>query len=458
MAKYMEIAKEIEEAIREGKYPPNSRLPSLTALAKQYACSKGTIIQAYAQLQKAHLIYVKAQSGYYVASNNMPFFQESEQIRLDTGNPAVSLTSLYDAKHCMSLAIEHYSESSLDVSIEGVYSLRQLLPGFLAESGIYARLEDIYLVQGITQMLSFLSETTFPNQGEYILIEEPTYSYYVQFLKEQGLPVLTITRDALGIDLKELEHLMQAYPIKFFYTIPRAHNPLGTTLSSKTRKKIAELAVRYQVYIIEDDYFASCAQSKRYLPIYYYAQGKYCIYLTSFTKIIPYIRIGICVIHPEFQKIYQQLVAQSYYFSYQHPSLISQATLESYLRSQLYHKQVESITQHFKPYYAMLKKVSASWDPHLARMTGDFNCYYVSVLLHPGISISRLEKRLLQHHIRIARNERCFYDLSHFNHSLRIGIARVRLEDLQMALERFYAIVENEYAHHLSKKAANKAA
>ena len=74
MAKYMEIAKEIEEAIREGKYPPNSRLPSLTALAKQYACSKGTIIQAYAQLQKAHLIYVKAQSGYYVASNNMPFF------------------------------------------------------------------------------------------------------------------------------------------------------------------------------------------------------------------------------------------------------------------------------------------------------------------------------------------------------------------------------------------------
>ena len=32
MAKYMEIAKEIEEAIREGKYPPNSRLPSLTAL------------------------------------------------------------------------------------------------------------------------------------------------------------------------------------------------------------------------------------------------------------------------------------------------------------------------------------------------------------------------------------------------------------------------------------------
>src|SRR5699024_2914936 len=154
-------------------------------------------------LQKAHLIYVKAQSGYYVASNNMPFFQESEQIRLDTGNPAVSLTSLYDAKHCMSLAIEHYSESSLDVSIEGVHSLRQLLPGFLAESGIYARLEDIYLVQGITQMLSFLSETTFPNQGEYILIEEPTYSYYVQFLKEQGLPVLTITRDALGIDLKE---------------------------------------------------------------------------------------------------------------------------------------------------------------------------------------------------------------------------------------------------------------
>lgn len=450
----MQIAKEIEKKINDGSYQPNTKLPSLNDMAKQYACSKGTIIQAYAKLEEAQLIYVKAQSGYYVSASHMPFFQDSKQIRLDTGNPAVSLTSLYDAKHCMSLAIEHYSESSLDVSIEGVDSLRQLLPSFLAEFGVYAKLEEIYLVQGITQMLSFLSETTFPNHGKYILIEEPTYSYYVQFLKERGLPVLTIQRDEKGIDLNELERLMQNDDIKFFYTIPRAHNPLGTTLSSYMRKKIAELAIRYHVYVIEDDYFSSCAPSRRYLPIYYYAQGQYCIYLTSFSKLVPYIRIGICVIHPHFQQVYQQLAAKSYYFSYQHPSLISQATLESYLRSQLYHKQVQSINQHFKPYYTLLKKVSRSWDPTLAKMVGDMNCYYASVIIHPGVSLARVQKRLLQNHILIARNERCFYDLDHFDHSIRLGIARVSLKDLKKALDDFYTIVEDEHAHHLRIKAA----
>ena len=43
-------------------------------------------------------------------------------------------------------------------------------------------------------------------------------SYYVQFLKSQSLPVLTITRDENGIDLTQLQYLFQHYDIKFFYT------------------------------------------------------------------------------------------------------------------------------------------------------------------------------------------------------------------------------------------------
>ena len=136
--------------------------------------------------------------------------------------------------------------------------------------GIYTQESSIYLIQGVTQMLSFLSAIDFPNQHTYILIEEPTYSYYVQFLKSQSLPVLTITRDENGIDITQLQYLFQHYDIKFFYTIPRNHNPLGTTYSTSMRQKIAQLALKYNVYIIEDDYFGHCSSTSHYLPLYYY--------------------------------------------------------------------------------------------------------------------------------------------------------------------------------------------
>ena len=94
---------------------------------------------------------------------------------------------------CLSLAIEEYRESSLNLSLQGVQSLRQTLADFFLDMGIYTQESSIYLIQGVTQMLSFLSAIDFPNQHTYILIEEPTYSYYVQFLKSQSLPCLLYT-------------------------------------------------------------------------------------------------------------------------------------------------------------------------------------------------------------------------------------------------------------------------
>lgn len=440
MTKYEDIAAIIEKQIIDLEYQQGDKLPSLKALTKIYHCSKETAIKSYDVLMKKHLIYVKHQSGYYVADNAFKPEVMSDDYFLNTGNPIVSTTSLVDAKHCLSIAIEQYSQSSLNLSLQGVESLREILPDFLAEQGIYAKHECIYLIQGITQMLSFLSTYAFLDK-EYILIEEPTYSYYIQFLKSFHIPTLTIQRDENGIDLYQLEELFQTYKIKFFYTIPRNHNPLGTTLSTSTRKKIAKLAIKYNVYIIEDDYFGHCSTTSKYLPIHYYMEGKNCIYLTSFSKTMPYIRIGICVIPHGFLHQFQKIMHQSYYYSYQLPSLISQATLEAYLRSHLYQKQVQRLKKQLKELYKVIHKVTKTWDSSLVHVIGNDSGYYLSLLIDKKIDISQLEKQLKKRKIWIARNERCFYNLSHFNHTLRLSLARVSQQQLAQALTIIYQTI-----------------
>lgn len=294
-------------------------------------------------------------------------------------------------------------------------------------------------------MLSFLTTTTFPNQKEYILIEEPTYSYYVEFLKTIDIPVITIPRNENGIDIKQLEYLFKNYPIKFYYTVPRNHNPLGTTFNVNTRKEIARLALEYDVYIIEDDYLGHCFSLPRYLPIYYYASSKNCIYLTSFSKTIPFLRIGICVIDPCLKKLFEEMIHESYYYSYQLPSLMSQATLESYISSELYKKQMQALNIHFNPHFKILKQITSSWDKNIAYIISDYTGYYFSVILNKKIDLDKLEDALLHKNILIARNERCFYYKENFNHSIRLSIARIEKKELEKALNIFYETAVNEY-------------
>lgn len=437
MTKYQKIADIIESKILNLEYQQGKKLPSIKDIMKVYHCSRSTAIKCYECLINKHLVYVKPQSGYYVADSAIKPSSIDDKYALNTGNPIVSATSLVDAKHCLSIAIEQYSQSSLNISLQGVDSLRQILPDFLAQYGIYAKNENIYLIQGITQILSFLSINAL-NHQKYILIEEPTYSYYIQFLKSLHIPTLTIKRDENGIDLHQLELLFQQNNIQFFYTIPRNHNPLGTTLNTQTRKKIAELAIKYNVCIIEDDYFGHCSSTAKYLPIHYYSSGQNCIYLTSFSKTIPYIRIGICVIPQHLKETFEQIIHQSYYFSYQMPSLISQATLESYIRSLLYQKQVQRLQQQLKKHYQVIKKITQSWDHHIVSVIGGTSGYYFSLSIHSDISLDRLENELKKRQIYIARNERCFYDISQFNHTLRLSIARVTPSQLEEALNIIY--------------------
>ena len=85
-------------------------------------------------------------------------------------------------------------------------------------------------------------------------MEQPTYHRMNRLLIAQGLDYQTIERGIDGIDLEELEGHFKTGKIKFFYTIPRFHYPLGHSYSEQDKRAILDLAAKYGVYIVEDDY------------------------------------------------------------------------------------------------------------------------------------------------------------------------------------------------------------
>ncbi|MFW3588785.1 aminotransferase class I/II-fold pyridoxal phosphate-dependent enzyme [Vagococcus fluvialis] len=116
--------------------------------------------------------------------------------------------------------------------------------------------------------------------------------------------------------------------------MPRANNPLGTNLNKKTIRQIARLAEKYQVIIIENDYFLEGQPTPLQETILENAREN-CIYLSSFSKIMPILRIGYMIV-PRNLILGMNQVKQRIYMEGQYPpAMISQAFLEIILKNNL---------------------------------------------------------------------------------------------------------------------------
>ena len=439
MRLYEQIAEDIKEYIVSNNIFQGYKLPSINKLCERYNCSKGTVIKAYDTLCKEHIVYSAPQRGFFVADNLMHLSKQPSDIYdLSTGNPLVSNIPVGDIQHCLNSAVKLYSNISLAGGSRGVPSVLKILPDLLAKSDVYCNNKKIYISQGVLQVLTLLSKMPFPNGNDTILIEEPSYVYFINFLKDHNIKVKTIKRDENGIDLKELEKIFKNEKIKFFYTIPRSHNPLGTYYSLKTRKTIAKLAEKYGVYIVEDDYFSDLCNLSHYSPIYYYSELKNCIYLKSYSKTIPYIRIGIAVIPDSLIDTYEKWIDYSYYYSYYMPSLVSQATFESYIKSNIYEKHTTVLAENIKELLRTFRKVTSKWDENIVKVIGGTSGYYSTLVLNKNINCNKLIENLKKRNVFVSSNSEAYYNKDRFDNSIRISSARLNINELKIALNIIY--------------------
>lgn len=111
----------------------------------------------------------------------------------------------------------------------------------------------------------------FCNRGDWVLVEEYTYSGTIAAVKAQGLNVLGVKMDGRGLVPEDLDVKLRAWdPSKgkkpfVLYTIPSGQNPTGTTQDTERRKAIYEVAEKHDIYIIEDDpyYFLQLGDNTR---------------------------------------------------------------------------------------------------------------------------------------------------------------------------------------------------
>lgn len=437
MKKYEFIVQDIKKKIDNAYYVEGDRVPSIIEASHHYKCAKGTVIRAYDQLLAEHILYSKRQSGYYIAKPVSFSINPEKVYNLTTGNTYVNYFPLAEAQTSLVQALENYQFQTLNYDLQGILSLLSAIEKHLYNRNIFSSHKQIFLSQGIHQAVVAICQLDWPEHS-YVLIENPSYSHMVQYLKSKKIPVKFIQRTDKGLSLKALEALFKEGDIRFFYIIPRNHNPMGTDLDRKQIQAIAALAEKYHVLILENDYFGDAHAHTSYQTIFENARN-HCIYLSSFTKIIPYLRIGYMVVPETKTKKVSQMVADYYSEGYFAPAIISQATLEIILKNNLLLKFTEHLRKDVANKKRKIHELTAEWDPKIAMYIPSNSGFYSLICLNSLISIDQLKKELKRKNILVSSTSKCFYSPNHpYSHSIRISIARIDIESLPTILETIY--------------------
>lgn len=158
-------------------------------------------------------------------------------------------------------------ESAADMSSALQYSSSSGLPELIEWLKDYQRDEhnlnnlsyawDVCITNGSTDAIS-KAISLFVNDGDYVLVENPTFAGTLSKLASVDCTVVGVETDHEGLRPDSLKALLDSWPEsrrkpKVLYVIPTGQNPSGSTLSEDRRCAIYQLAQEHNFIILEDD-------------------------------------------------------------------------------------------------------------------------------------------------------------------------------------------------------------
>ena len=189
----------------------------------------------------------------------------------------------------------HGQEAMQYGAAKGVTALRELIQKHVKEKeDVDAVLDNVLVTTGSEQVLDLVGKA-FINPGDTVLVEQPTYLCALDVFKTYGANFAGVEMDEQGMKMDALEEALKSHPnTKLIYTVPNFQNPTGRTMAADRRKKLAELAAKYDVYVLEDNPYGEIRFAGQHVPaVKSFDKTGHVFYMSTFSKTLaPGFRLG----------------------------------------------------------------------------------------------------------------------------------------------------------------------
>jgi 2-aminoadipate transaminase len=225
--------------------------------------------------------------------------QDPEIISFAGGLPAPEFFPMREVEEACRHIVRENGEKALQYSsTEGHEPLKEFLATAMHKYGVPAEPNNLLLTNGSQQALDLIGKI-FIDPGDFVITSRPTYLGAIQAWNAYQARYQTVNLDDDGMVVDEIEEAYEKVvaesgkPPKFLYVLPNFHNPAGTTLPLERRKKLADIATKLNLPVIEDDPYGELRyEGEDILPIMTLIPER-SIYLSTFSKTLtPGLRLG----------------------------------------------------------------------------------------------------------------------------------------------------------------------
>lgn len=292
--------------------------------------------------------------------------ERPEVISFAGGMPAPELFPIEEMKKISVKVLEEEGQKALQYApTDGYPPLREKIARRLGRVGIKnITANNILLTSGSQQGLDF-SGKVFLDPGDVVVCERPSYLGAINAFKAYQCKFVDIPMDDRGMIMEELEKTLESTPnVKFIYVVPDFQNPTGKTWPVERRKKLVELANKYNVVVIEDNPYYELRYEGEMPPAIksFDTEGRV-VFLGTFSKTFcPGLRMGWVCASEEILNKYN-LVKQA---SDLQVNSLTQRELNAYLEMYDLDARIEEIKKVYKKRRdLMLQEIKNNFPPEV---------------------------------------------------------------------------------------------
>ena len=317
------------------------------------------------------------------------------------------------------------------------------------------------IITGGSQQLLYMTLEALCDEGDIILVEDPTYFVFLSILQSRGIKARGVKLERDGIDLVHLETVLtrlkksgELHRVKALYLVTYFQNPTGATTSIakkratlKLLKKI-ERAAGHPVYLLEDAAYRELrfdhgddVPTALTLP----GAAERVIYTGTYSKpYAPGARVGFGILpEPLFTTI--QRIKGNHDFG---TANLLQQLLASALVSGLYDKHVAKVQKNYARKARVMKSALAEHFPANVEIWESGGGLYFWARLPNGISAgvkSKVFQAALKADVLYVPGELCYADdpsRAKPDNELRISFGSANEENIRKGIARLGKVLK----------------
>ncbi|MCW2589098.1 MAG: transcriptional regulator [Mycobacterium sp.] len=262
-ARYKAVVDTFASDIRAGRLASGTRLPTHRQLAAREGIALVTASRVYAELESMRLVSGEQGRGTFVRELALPPGHGIDQraMAADTVDLNFNYPALPGQADMLRQALRQLANSGDLESLlryqphRGRPHERATVARHLQQRGLTVGAHHVLIVNGAQHGLATTLMATL-HPGDVVAADALTYPGFKVLAQALRLELAPLPVTQRGPDLDALERLCAQRRVRAVYAMPTMHNPLGWVMSTSDRVRLAEIARRHGLLIIEDASYA----------------------------------------------------------------------------------------------------------------------------------------------------------------------------------------------------------